>query len=347
MFSKILRTTLIALVSLAVAVSAEPALSLTVTGPESVQDVDNLKVVATIANTGDETLKVLNDPRGALSQMATNTFTITDGTGARPSFTGIKVKYVPSTAAAAGAFTVLAPGQSVEVEHNLGAAYNFTLPGAGAYDIHASNLFYIVNPDSSISTVYADSTTAHSARVSGKLAVARPSLSKRATYVGCSSSQQTSLVSAASAAQSYASAALSYANSHMSATTRYTTWFGTYTSARHATIDSHFTAISGSTFSSFTYDCTCTDSGTYAYVYPSDFGHIYLCGAFWNAPTTGTDSKGGTIIHESSHFTANGGTDDHAYGQSACKSLAISNPALAVDNADSHEYFTENNPALT
>ena len=28
------------------------------------------------------------------------------------------------------------------------------------------------------------------------------------------------------------------------------------------------------------------------------FGHVYLCGAFWSAPTTGTDSKGGTLIHE-------------------------------------------------
>ena len=28
------------------------------------------------------------------------------------------------------------------------------------------------------------------------------------------------------------------------------------------------------------------------------FGYIYLCGAFWQAPTTGTDSKGGTLVHE-------------------------------------------------
>jgi len=56
--------------------------------------------------------------------------------------------------------------------------------------------------------------------------------------------------------------------------------------------------------------------------------------------------QGGTLVHESSHFTKNGATDDHVYGQSACKSLAQSNPAMAVDNADSHEYFAENNPAL-
>jgi len=79
---------------------------------------------------------------------------------------------------------------------------------------------------------------------------------------------------------------------------------------------------------------------------PDDFGSVYLCGAFWNAPETGTDSKAGTLIHETSHFTENGGTQDYAYGQTNCKSLATSSPDEAIFNADSHEYFTENNPFL-
>jgi hypothetical protein len=58
-------------------------------------------------------------------------------------------------------------------------------------------------------------------------------------------------------------------------------------------------------------------------------------------------SQAGTIIHESFHFTANSGTNDYAYGQSAAKSLAISNLANAVMNADNHEYFAENNPVLS
>jgi len=90
---------------------------------------------------------------------------------------------------------------------------------------------------------------------------------------------------------------------------------------------------------------------------------MYFCGAYWSAPTTGTDSKvsfkcfsrhiaityhdsqAGTMIHEASHYTANGGTDDYVYGQSGAKSLATSNPDEAVFNADNHEYFAENNPA--
>lgn len=57
--------------------------------------------------------------------------------------------------------------------------------------------------------------------------------------------------------------------------------------------------------------------------------------------------QAGTIIHESSHFTANGGTDDYVYGQTDAKNLAISDPANAVMNADNHEYFAENNPVLS
>ncbi|KAF9467834.1 hypothetical protein BDZ94DRAFT_1376555 [Collybia nuda] len=348
MFSNTLRSTLIALVASAIAVSAAPGLSLKVTGPDAVNTVENLKVVTTVTNTGDETLKILNDPLGPLSKLPANTFTISDAKGASPKFTGIKAKYVPQAAAAAGkdAVTILAPGESVSVEHNLSDAYNFSSSGEGSYAVEARNLFHIVDSASKIVPVYADAE-AHTAKVSGKLASPRPSVDKRATYVGCSSSQQSLLVSAASGAQSYAANALSYANAHTSATSRYTTWFGTYTAARHSTITSHYSLISGNTFSSYTFDCTCTDAGTYAYVYPDTFGRVYLCGAFWNAPLTGTDSKSGTLIHESSHFTNNGGTDDHTYGQSSCKSLAISDPNSAVDNADSHEYFAENNPALS
>ena len=60
------------------------------------------------------------------------------------------------------------------------------------------------------------------------------------------------------------------------------------------------------------------------------------------------DVQGGTLVHEASHFVANaGGTEDYAYGQSSCKFISLLFPNEAVENADSHEYFAENNPALT
>ena len=78
----------------------------------------------------------------------------------------------------------------------------------------------------------------------------------------------------------------------------------------------------------FVFYCDCTDS-SYAFVYANQPYKVHLCGAFWSAPATGTDSKAGTLVHETSHFTVVAGTQDYAYGQSACRSLAISNPTRA------------------
>jgi peptidyl-Lys metalloendopeptidase len=91
------------------------------------------------------------------------------------------------------------------------------------------------------------------------------------------------------------------------------------------------------------FNCGCKQN-YYAYVYPNQPYNIYVCRVFWQAPTTGTDSKAGTIIHETSHFNVVAGTDDIVYGQTGARNLANSDPNRAVQNADSHEYFAENSP---
>jgi peptidyl-Lys metalloendopeptidase len=149
--------------------------------------------------------------------------------------------------------------------------------------------------------------------------------------------------------ESYAANALSYLNAGTRGA-RYTTWFGTYNATRYSTARSHFASISdAASTKALAFDCsTCpgtANASAYAYVYANAPYRIYLCNAFWAAPNTGTDSRAGTIIHEVSHFTVVAGTSDYAYGQTAARSLAISNPARAVSNADSHEYFAENTPA--
>jgi peptidyl-Lys metalloendopeptidase len=74
-------------------------------------------------------LKLLNDPRGVLSTDPTNTFTISrsdpdtlsSDVGASPAFNGMMVKYVPSQVVKINdpaSFTVLAPGESITVEHD-------------------------------------------------------------------------------------------------------------------------------------------------------------------------------------------------------------------------------------
>ncbi|MFZ5544215.1 MAG: M35 family metallo-endopeptidase [Pseudomonadota bacterium] len=167
------------------------------------------------------------------------------------------------------------------------------------------------------------------------------------SYTGaCSASQKTTLQNAVNAARNYANESAAYLNRTPSATQRYVKWFGAFTTSRWGTARTHFNNIqSAFNNAALTLDCSCRESA-YAYVYPNQPYKIYLCNAFWGAPMTGTDSKGGTLIHEMSHFNVVAGTDDWAYGQSAAARLARSNPTRALDNADNHEYFAENTPAL-
>ncbi|KAH6907495.1 peptidyl-Lys metalloendopeptidase [Coprinopsis sp. MPI-PUGE-AT-0042] len=341
-------------VACALSANAARQLTLDVDGPTTVNTVEDLKVTTVLTNTGDETIKVLKDPLGPLSQLPAETFNIESEGGAHPAFMGMRVKYSPKAAIAAGEYVTLAPGESIRVGHNLGHAYDFTKPGEGKYTIGAHNRLMVVGANDTVEYIDAKPSRKHiSSRIAGKLRIARPSvddigLDKRATWIGCSSDRQSQLNSAAASAQSYANGAVSYLNGINSGTTRYTTWFGRFSSSNYNTVKSHFSLIAGRPFSSLTYDCsTCTENSWYAYVYAGETGRIYICPAFWRAANTGTDSKAGTLVHEASHWTANGGTKDHVYGQSGCKSLASSDPGRAIFNADSHEYFAENNPSLS
>jgi len=168
------------------------------------------------------------------------------------------------------------------------------------------------------------------------------------TTPNCSASQSAAVATAVGNAASYASGAKSYLDGRSWSTVgaRYTTWFGAPASSRFNTVSSHFDAIRSAFQSApVAVDCSC-DEAYFAYVYPDQPYVIYVCNAFWSAPATGSDSKAGTLVHEMSHFNVVAGTDDHAYGQNACRNLASSSPGTAVANADSHEYFAENTPPL-
>ena len=168
------------------------------------------------------------------------------------------------------------------------------------------------------------------------------------TYIGCSASQITLIASAVRSAISYSTNSMQYLTALNSvATTRYTTWFGKYSLNNLITLRTHFININA-VFNTkpMSFDCGC-NWAAYAYVYPSMPYKINLCSLFWSASMTGTDSKAGTLIHETSHFTIVGATNDNTYGQTNCKILANNDPTKALNNADSHEYFAENNPILT
>lgn len=267
----------------------------------------------------------------------------------------------------------IAPGKSVSAEVKVSPVYNMTTSGTYSirYKMDADSV--VVNATRSapsetamaVGTVANQSESLESGEVSMFVEGRNNALMERAqsaqwlahvmqsvmaasiSYTGCSSSQQSAIATAVPNGATYATNAYNYLNNTTpSGTARYTTWFGKYSSTNWSKVKTHYSNIK-STLSSkaLSFDCTCTEADTYAYVYPDQPYGYHLCGAFWSAPATGTDSKAGTLVHESSHFTVNGGTQDYAYGQTAAKSLAKKTPSKAVMNADSHEYFAENNPA--
>jgi peptidyl-Lys metalloendopeptidase len=210
-------------------------------------------------------------------------------------------------------------------------------------DLASNTLALTIIGDSSIAARRATDATANASEA------VTPMFAASVSFIGCSNTRTTQITTALSSTETYASNAVSYLNAGTRGP-RYTTWFGTYNSKRYSTVRSNFTKISDAASNKpLTFDCsTCpgTDyADAYAYVYSNQPYRIYLCNAFWAAPSTGTDSRAGTIVHELSHFSVVAGTNDYAYGQAAAKNLARSNPSRAVRNADNHEYFAENTPA--
>lgn len=172
---------------------------------------------------------------------------------------------------------------------------------------------------------------------------------KGIAFKNCNATQQATIKTAMQNAEIYAATSQIVLDAtppdKQANATRYKTWFGKHTTTRYGVVASNFKSIyEALATKTITFHCDCDDN-YYAYVYSNKPYDVYLCKYFWSAPSQGTDSQAGTIIHEVSHFTVVTGTKDHAYGQTNCKSLAKNDPDKAIKNADSHEYFAENNPA--
>lgn len=164
------------------------------------------------------------------------------------------------------------------------------------------------------------------------------------SYANCSNAQQEQLATAMDAGRAMTADSHAYLTSGKQYGERYTTWFGALDAARGARVTSNFTAIKDAFENKpVKIDCDC-DEPYFAYVYPARPYTVWVCRAFWAAAVTGTDSRGGTLLHELSHFDVVAATDDHVYGQAGAAELARSAPERAINNADSHEYFGENTP---
>ncbi len=252
----------------------------------------------------------------------------------------------------------IAPGGVYSVDFDPSNVYDMTKQGqysirfrlaglfgkmAGAEGADAERVTRMAMPQGEAATFWFEGLP-EDANVPDELTPAAESLFKIGGYTKCTTAQQSTLVTAHNNAISIATKAKNHLAANPSGSTLYTYWFGTYQSSRFNTVVTHYNSIIDAfTNKSVTYDCSCKKS-YYAYVYPTQPYKIYVCKAFWSAPALGTDCKAGTLVHEMTHFNVTCGTDDYVYGSSGAHNLAVSNPSQAIDNADNHEYFAENQP---
>ena len=341
----------VALVACVGAQAASNGVSATVTvDKQSLGKDDDVVVHVTITNTSASPQYVLKWHTPFGGEIEESLFEVTRD--------GHKVPYLgphyKRGAPTPGDYYVLKPGASHSMKVELSAMYDMSVTGdyQVRYNTRSANLF--MRSDKEIGEIQSEpvsiwidgrlargTTPPEPLALSAMQAAAAGSLA----FSKCTASQQSTVTSAVSAGLNMATNGNTYMTNGVIGS-RYTKWFGANNASRVATIKSHFASLKDAFANKpITVDCGCKKS-YYAYVYPTQPYTIYVCNAFWSAPMTGTDSKGGTLVHEMSHFNVVASTDDWAYGQSAAASLAISDPAKATDNADSHEYFGENTPAL-
>ena len=352
----------LATIALAVCVSAHAAsngvLVTLATDKQSLGHSDDVVVNVTFTNTASTPQYVLKYHTPFGGEIEESLFSITRD-GMPVYYLGPHYKRPAPTAAD---YFLLKPGASHSVRVELSSLYDLSITGDYQISYNTKSMSLFKNELSGKSghtfelgeltsaplTIWIDGVQPRGPLAQEPLTLAKmgqPGGNAGLAYNRCTASQQSEIVTAVNTALSYATNADAYMQNGAIGS-RYVKWFGANDAGRVATVKSHFVAIKDAFATKpITVDCGCKKT-YYAYVYPTQPYTIYVCKAFWSAPMTGTDSKGGTLIHEMSHFNVVASTDDWVYGQSGAASLAISDPSKAIDNADSHEYFGENTPAL-
>lgn len=320
-----------------------PTASLSVT-QDAFGSSEDVLVTVTLSNPTKHTVHILGwfTP---VSDVGEPLFTVTrDGT--QVAYVGPLYKRPSSTRAD---YVQLKAGESIKHVVDLGALYDLSQSGGYvvSYNVASEDLFGAKrNPSGARDSLTSEpiSIKVDARAGKGKPPPPPPPAPGGNSFNACSLDQQAALLAARTAASGYATNSSTYLAGTQGA--RYTTWFGVFDATRHGKVKANFTAIgSAMTNAGIAFDCK-SKQNVYAYVYPNDPYKIYLGRVYWTAPATGTDSKAGTLIHEMSHFTVVADTDDVVYGQTGAKNLAITDPAAAIRNADSHEYFAENTPSL-
>jgi peptidyl-Lys metalloendopeptidase len=319
-----------------------PGVAITITPTKaSFSPQEGLMVTVSYTNVTDSDIRLLKWDTGLDGRIGPNIVDLTFN-GSSLVYSGFMLKRQPPTESD---FVTLSAKQTLSAKVNLELSYQIALQGQ-----------YLMAPKVRASQSAQLKSSTNTFVLSADRPVFR--LKRPAAFTVCTASQQSQLNGALLAAESIARVARdSISETQVGlrpAAVRYKEWFGAYEVNRWNRIQSNFNSIYKAAANQIVgFDCSCDDTGIgdpdniFAYVYPADPYNMNICGAFWRAPLLGTDSRAGTIVHELSHFNVVAATGDIQYGQNAVRSLAISNPGNAIQNADSHEYFAENMPFLT
>lgn len=295
---------------------------------------EDILVKVIISNSGTQEIRILRwlTP---IDGIESDIFSLTVN-GQTASYTGRLYKRQAPTEAD---YLTIKPGERLESSVDLADFYDMSLPGSYQIAYNASkSADRTANLRSNENSVWVSGTPrAKPQTMPDSLAAGGT------TFTSCNAARQADLNLARQNAYGYSFNGYNYLLAG-TVDPQYTTWFGAYNANRYGAVRSNFLNIRDAlNNATVNFNCSCNAS-YYAYVYANQPYEIFLCNAFWSAPATGTDSKAGTLVHEMSHFIVVAGTQDYVYGQSAAMSLAMSNPAQAIANADSHEYFAESFP---
>ncbi|ETS77898.1 hypothetical protein PFICI_09960 [Pestalotiopsis fici W106-1] len=335
--------------ALAGAAMAACPLSVEITG-----STDHTLNVA-VTNNGAEAVTVFKG-NTVLSEHNTMDILVADEDGNDLPFEGLFVNY-KRTDMAPSMFQTIQAGETVSATVNTAKTYN--LEGVAKAKAQAIQGFHYVTGSTAPKTIAetefcenvtsdpvdftVDQTTAAISLVTRDLKVEKSNSrikGRSVSYSGCTSAQQSALVTSVSDAVSMSSAAKTAAGQSAD---YYTTWFkSTSVLTKVQTI---YQDVVGIQTTSPTISCKdtygdCADGSALLYTIPSA-KVIVPCpsNGFWGFDELSPDctdfdyDRAGSILHEATHLY---GTDDYAYGPTAAKKLSA---AQAAANADTYEMY--------
>ncbi|RXW23130.1 hypothetical protein EST38_g2727 [Candolleomyces aberdarensis] len=320
------------------------------TSASSISSIEDLKVIATVTNTGTEPVRLLKYGTVLDDKLPTKSFVVSKDGQAVP-FTGVKAFY--SSDVDDSAFAKVEPGQSVSATHNFAALYDFASVGTGSFTITSLANFVKVGDTgryfeggrgySRVADVTSNTLTIEITADVAKREL-QP-LEKRAR-ISCSNTSRASFISSSyTEAKALASGGVSYINSRGASDSLYNAYWGANPTSR---VISVLNAVANESSDSRILNCNdvygaCT-RGVVAYTVIIT-SNIYYCDVFFSlVPSTSLCSgmtvasrnvRGGTTLHEITHAVS--GTEDLTYGCAADQALL---DPLKIINADSYNCFT-------